>query len=246
VSSAAQVGIFGREVELALLRTMIASRLSFLLHGPAGVGKTLLLRTAVADRSDVLYSATNKSPQSLLRALADRLYSLRNRTTLKMLGAKAPAALSAVAMKGVVLESIRSGSYIIVLDQLTRPSQAVAAVARELSRAGAAVISAARSAHMEDAGYLLPQYPFKEQKVGLKNFEPKIGGAFISLVANAIGLEAENRQELFDKILTYSEGNPGAIEALLRKAGDARYRLGNHVKIAPLYIDFRLEWNALA
>ena len=36
--------VFGRDEELEQLRERLAARGSFLLHGPAGVGKTLLLQ----------------------------------------------------------------------------------------------------------------------------------------------------------------------------------------------------------
>ena len=36
--------IYGRDAELEQLRQLVSRRRSFLLHGPSGVGKTLLLK----------------------------------------------------------------------------------------------------------------------------------------------------------------------------------------------------------
>lgn len=238
--------LFGREAELALLRSRIQGRQPFLLHGPAGVGKSLLLRAVISRKSEVLYCANSASPQQISFSLTQALLENRDRTAETMIGRKDIAKVSAVSLKGIVLESLRGRAYIVVLDQLHRPSQAIAAMVRELSGAGAVVIAAARSAHMEDAGFVLPLYTSKEQKLELRNFDSKTATLFTAQVANRLGIMAENRQELLDKVQEYSAGNPGAIEAMLRRAREPRYQSGNHIKIAPLYIDFRLEWNASA
>jgi hypothetical protein len=42
--------------------------------------------------------------------------------------------------------------------------------------------------------------------------------------------------------LEFSEGNPGAIVALVEMAKYTKYRSDEHIKITPLYIDFRMNW----
>ena len=37
-------------------------------------------------------------------------------------------------------------------------------------------------------------------------------------------------------------GNPGTILSLLRMAQHPKYRVAGHIKITPLYLDFRLDW----
>jgi hypothetical protein len=44
-------------------------------------------------------------------------------------------------------------------------------------------------------------------------------------------------------IVQYSKGNPGAIIAMLRMAVSPKYVAQDHVKLSPLYIDFRLSWD---
>ena len=43
--------------------------------------------------------------------------------------------------------------------------------------------------------------------------------------------------------MQFSGGNPGAILAMLKMAGYPKYRSNAHIKITPLYIDFRMNWD---
>jgi hypothetical protein len=47
--------------------------------------------------------------------------------------------------------------------------------------------------------------------------------------------------EFLEKVLEYSDGNPGAILALIEMASYPKYRSDEHIKIIPLYIDFRMN-----
>jgi AAA ATPase domain len=149
---AASVVIFTREKELAEIRCRLGAHQPFLLYGPAGVGKTLLLRSVLCDFPDVLYCAETKSPQAMFRAVAEALVAKHDLALLRSLGRAGLSSKTSVALKGLVVDSLRATPRMIILDQLRQPSQALAAAVRELIGAGCIVVSAARSAHMEDAG----------------------------------------------------------------------------------------------
>jgi len=51
----------------------------------------------------------------------------------------------------------------------------------------------------------------------------------------------ENFSEFAARVVEFSGGNPGAIVKMIDMAGLPKYRLGQHVKLSPLYIDFRME-----
>ncbi len=59
------------------------------------------------------------------------------------------------------------------------------------------------------------------------------------------GLAAPNLNEFVGKILEFSAGNPGAIVSLIGMAKYPKYRSDEHIKITPLYIDFRMNWGAV-
>ena len=79
---------FDREAEVDGLRRRLGKRRPFLVHGPSGVGKTLLLKQVLPEFSHVLYSPESACPQIVFRNLA-----------LALLAAGAPRLLRTFAGK---------------------------------------------------------------------------------------------------------------------------------------------------
>jgi AAA ATPase domain len=236
--------IFAREAEIEELRARFARRRSFLLHGPAGVGKTLLLAAVCPEVPDVLYSASNPTPQALYRNLAAALFAARDQKITKAFPAGVSSLQerkSAVALKGIVREVLRNSKYWVVVDHLARPSQSVAASVRELMvECSVPVLAVSRSAHMEDAGFVLQLFPDRAEQFALRNFDSSTARSFADWCARRESLTAENLAQFLDKVNAYSAGNPGAIEQMIRLAKSPQYSCGGQIKTAPLYIDFKL------
>lgn len=237
---------FGREAELESLRRRFASRRSFLVHGSAGVGKTFLLNQVRPEFPDLLYSAESASPQTVFRNLAMALLTdgaPRLRRAFAGKPAEVIRAKSATALKGIVMDALREGRYGVVLDHLKLPSHAFAAAVREtMSWGGTPVVTVARSAHMEDLGFLQPFYPERSDRFEIRCFPPTVAERFIEEAARRAGLCAQNVGEFLSRALEFSQGNPGAILSLVEMAQHPKYRLAGHIKITPLYVDFRLNW----
>lgn len=130
--------IYGRDTELQRLRQMLQARRSFLLDGPAGVGKTFLTQQVASQSPELLYSPQSTTSQSTFRALAAELVNCGNTTVVKTLGGPASALkrinqISAISIRGVVGEGLRQGAYWIILDGLQCPSQTFAAAIKEVS-----------------------------------------------------------------------------------------------------------------
>ncbi len=238
--------IFGREQELETLRRRFGQREPFLFHGPSGVGKTLLLRRVLSEIPNVLYCQEAPSAQVMFRNLASALIAARDPYLVRALGRSPQTQLadkSAVSTKGLVMNAMRAKPYLIALDHLKRPSQAFAAAVREILGWGnTPVVAVAHSAHMEDAGFLLPFFPDRKDKFELRNFEPSLAEKFLRVVIGEAGLRAENLSEFLERVLEVSRGNPGAIVSLIEMARRPKYVSGDHIMIAPLCIDFRLHW----
>jgi hypothetical protein len=238
--------IFDREDERQAIRQRLAKRSPFLINGPTGVGKSLLLLSLLPEFPSVLYCDNSATTLAVFRSLAHgllRLRSPRAKTTFR--NEEAIKTKSAVSLKGIVLDALNEGRYAIVLDHLVRPSHSFAAAVREMMNWGSTPVSAvARSSHMEDTGFLQSLYSDRSQKYEIRNFEKSGAEQFAHEVVRRTNLTASNINEFLDKILQFSEGNPGAIVALVETARHPKYRSEEHIKISPLYIDFRMNWRA--
>jgi hypothetical protein len=237
--------IFDREEERQRIEQHLAKAHPFLIFGPSGVGKTLLLRSVLSKFPTVLYCEDSSTINVVFRSLAHSLLRLgspraqsvfRNEDGIKT--------KSAVSLKGIVMDSLDEGKYSIMLDNLKRPSYSFAAAAREMMGWGSTPVSAvARSAHMEDAGFLQPLYADRSQKCEIRNFDDSIAEQFAREMITRVRLSATNISEFLDKVLEFSGGNPGAMITLVNMATHPKYRSGEHIKITPLYIDFRMNEN---
>jgi AAA+ superfamily predicted ATPase len=237
--------IYGRESELGHLRRMFAESRSFLVHGPTGVGKTLLLKCLALEFDRLLYCENASSSQGVFQAIAVALYARKNRVALHVFGKDGLAAIknkSAVALRGMVSDALTDRQYCLLLDHIQRPSQAFSTAIKDVcSLTNSQIVVAARSAHMEDVGFLLPMFPERADKFCLRNFSPQIALEFAQEVGQQMKLEFANQEETIRRIAEYSEGNPGAIRAMLGMAADPRYVVQQHLKVTPLYLDFRMK-----
>jgi hypothetical protein len=96
---------------------------------------------------------------------------------------------------------------------------------------------------MENTGFLQPLYSDRSEKYEIRNFETAVAEQFAREMVDRAGLSAQNMVEFLDKVLEFSDGNPGAIVSMLQMAKYPKYRSDEHIKITPLYIDFRMNWS---
>lgn len=235
--------VFARQAELATLREHMEARRSLLLHGPAGVGKTLLLSVICPEFPAILYGPRSATPQDIYRNMAAALLARGDQTLAKTFpgGMVDVQKKTAVAVRGILRDILNNSKYVIVLDHLARPSQSLAASIRELKvNCSVAVVAVARSQHMEDAGFVLPLFPERREKLALRNFDRKTAAEFAAWYARQQGLTAANLQQFLDAVVQRSEGNPGAMQQMVCLAKEAKYAHGDSIKIAPLYIDYKL------
>lgn len=226
---------FGRDAEYRLLAERLAARQGFLLHGPAGIGKTTLMKSLLPDFPAVLYCPAVASREAAFAALWAALRRVR-----PALAARNPATAPAIASRGRVRDALGAGHYTVVLDHLRRPSLVAANALRKLTLAlGTPLVVIARTPHMEDLGALYSLYPGSNDRLALDPWPPEIAGAFFDQ-AFAAEQRPANWPDFRRQALAAAAGNPGALLGILSLARDQRYRRADHLLFAPLYIDLCL------
>lgn len=238
--------VFDRQEERLRMNQLLAKRRPFLVFGPSGVGKTLLLCDVLSEFHSVLYCEDSATINVVFRWLALALLRLDSpRAKKAFCDEDAIAKKSAISLKGIVMDALREGEYSIVLDHLKRPSYSFAAAVREIMGWGSTPVSVvARSNHMEDTGFLQPLYGDRSQKCEIRNFDDATAEQFACEMIKRRGLSGANIAEFLKKVLEFSAGNPGAIITMVDMARYPKYRSQEHIKISPLYIDFRMHGGA--
>jgi hypothetical protein len=238
--------VFGRDRELEELGRRLSIRKSFVLYGASGAGKTYLVRRVIRDFPEVLYCPNSDSPQLVFQSLALALLAARDRAARASLRNEGVVKTkSTISLRGVVLDAVRTGKYWVVLDHLRGPAAALSSDTRDLMfYGGTPVLAVARSAHMEDLGFLTPMFALRAERMRLANFAPAEAGLFAEQIAHRLGIRATNLPEFLQRIVDLSQGSPGAIERMIHMAMLPKYRINGHIKTSPLYIDFRLAWHA--
>lgn len=240
--------LYSRDAELTELLRRLRQRKSFLLHGPAGVGKTALLMAARPQTTGVLYAARCHDLESTFRSLVMALIEREDSAVIRRFGRNpGPAAFrdrSQLAVRGIVSQALGAGDYLVVLDHIGFPSQVYVAAIRKLVGWSTPLLVVARSEHMEDLGFLHRWFPDRSERMELKPFAPPQAAAFASQCAAALHLEAANLACVLELTARNTGGVPGAILALLQLAAQDKYHSSGQIKWAPLYIDFLLRRNS--
>ena len=250
---------FAREEELRNLGERLKKRDPFLLFGAAGVGKTLLLKTAlrqIDSAGEYIYCSGTANLGQWARqvcaglALAgDAFVGERLRLDPRPTAPQIQAALqakSSLAVQGIVRQALRDRPRTLVCDHTRFVSQPFYSYVKDLlfeTRAG--MVSVARTFHMEEIGFLANLFADRRSRFELPNFDAERAARFAGLVSESHGLDADNREEFLEKVVELSQGNPAAILRMVEMAGDRNYRRGRLVKMHTLYVDYCLRYSGV-
>lgn len=222
-----------RTAEYARLVDNFEARRNTLLFGPAGVGKTHVLRRFIQNRSEILFAPKSNTLREILTALTAEVVRLGDMRKTDTRGT------SSRSLKGLLARQLERKSYCIVLDSIAEPTTTIVGTIKDLHDFGRTpIIIAAQSIHGEDIGGLRPLFCQKNEQIEIRNFDRATALLFAQESAASMEFSADNFEFTLDYICERSEGNPGAILAMLEMAKGQAYRSGDQIRVHTLHLDF--------
>lgn len=233
-SASAAAAELDRRHELATLHTMTLNSKANLVFGPAGVGKTHILRSFTNASFEIVYTDQTQTARNLLFSIWQTLASrkiIKQRTDA--------VGLSVVSLKGIVQSALESNACTLVLDQLNNPSRPLTRLIHDLHFFGRTpLILAARSYHMEDVGGLHALCARTSERLEVRPWSREASLLLAQQLAAQQGLRANDLNTVLNEIVRYAAGNPRALHSMVRMAGQSEYRTGSQVKTHVLYVDY--------
>lgn len=90
----------------------------------------------------------------------------------------------------------------------------------------------------------MPLFFDRSEKLELRPLDEAVAVQFVHKAIAAAGLVADNLSEFTARVLELGRGNPGVLCSMVAMATLPKYRSGTQIMVTPLYIDFRLNWQA--
>jgi len=217
------IPLIGRANEMSRLTDSLRNRESLLVLGPAGSGKTALLR-AMAKEEDFIYLRYSKTLHPLLVDLAGALLQLN------------PQPHTSVHLKGLLWAALEEEPRAIAIDGIDHASFPTYRFFQRLYFVkGVTLIATARDAI--SLGALGRLFWDPREILRLDPLHPADAGRLFDMAADRFGLRDLEVGDFRHKVLDAAKGNPGQIVEMCRMASNPMYVSGKHIKFAPLRID---------
>ncbi len=241
-----KLALVGMAKEKVRIDAALAKRESVLLLGPAGAGKTRLLREAAAVHPDVLYVSWAPTLHALLVAMA-RVLILAGHS--EFLGRANPGRdvetwlgiETSVHLKGLLWNALETAPVPLVLDGIARAGfPTYRFLQRIYYTDGMALFAASRDSVSLGALGRLFWNPGKI--VSIPPLNDRDAGRLFEAAADYFELRDLDLFEFRDKVLENAHGNPGQIVEMCRLATQPKYIAGRYIKFAPLRIDTMIKF----
>lgn len=241
--------LFGLAGERERVRQAFQKRESLLLIGPAGAGKTTLIRTVLAELPNtreivgISYSANlHRLLMDLTRSLLTAKHrALRDRAKPGSTVEKWLSEQTSVHLKGLLWTSLEAEPLTIVLDGIEGASFPMYRFLQRLYfTRGMAIMATAR--YNGSLGALSRLFWDPRSMVHIRPLNHPDAEQLFDLAAKKFDLEQLDLDEFREKVLESAQGNPGEIVEMCKLAANPMYISGRHVKFAPLRIDVMMRF----
>jgi energy-coupling factor transporter ATP-binding protein EcfA2 len=241
--------LIGRSNEVERLASALRKRESLLLIGPAGSGKTALIRTAIRRipaTGEILYLRYSANLHHLLVDLARCLLAIRHKSFQNMahVSSEAEKWLShqtSVHLKGLLWSALEAEPGIVILDGIDGASFPIYRFLQRLYFApGMAIFAATKD--VRSLGALSRLFWDPRRELQLRPLQHVDAERLFDLAVNQFGLEHLDIGEFKEKVLESAHGNPGEIIEMCRLASNPMYVSGRHIKFVPLRMDVLMRF----
>ncbi len=246
--AAAAVPLIGLRKEKRRIAEAVRRGEPMLVLGPAGSGKTALVRSIAASVSSAIYLPYRPVLHEMLQSLAAALVRSGHPCFTRLVkNGRAPEKWAneqpSVHLRGLIWNGLEAKGCLIILDGIDGSSfPAYRFFQRVYHSPGTTMIAIARDVfRMGELHRLLWDPRRTIQMAPLTETEAL---TLFELAADRFGLGEFDLAGFRPRVLESAKGNPGQIVEMCRMARDPQYRSGRHILFAPLRIDLMTRYLA--
>jgi hypothetical protein len=250
--------LVGRETEMQRLQTALRKRQSQLIWGAADAGKTLLIKKALSDLSEVerrkcICWTGAASRRQVVQHLIRGLYQVGDPLVRKKVHADraGEATLtrwiseqSGLRLRGILFTAAEQGEYRFFVDQLPPASHAMAHLMKDIVyRTKTPIYLTGHGYSQGEIGYAWSLYWTDEYRIHLGPLSDGPARELLEICIQRFGLGSLDLEGFREDVLHLSGHLPGSIVKMCELAADPRYHYGDRVKIKLVHVDYLLQGN---
>ena len=256
VESAQRETLVGREGELQHVLAAIRKRKSLLIWGPMDVGKTSLIKAAIAalteaERHTCIYWTGAASGKQLLSHFVGQLYKLGDSFVRRRVHADGGTATAlnrwlhkqtSLRLRGILFTALEHSDYRFFVDHFPPVTHNIARLMKEiLYRCKTPIYLAARNYSQAGIGHAWSLYWNDKLRIHLGPLSERASRELLETCIGRFELTSLDLADFREGVLRLSGHLPGCIMKMCELAGNSRYHYRDQIKIKLVHVDYLLQ-----